>query len=120
MSKNTAGPMTTFSVRCWSGQLDRIKAAAEREGKNPPEWILDQLMPATGDALKDVPPLFPEIRRRPSAPPGPNATVMQRAAAKLGVGLDDFRRLVLDAVTEAAQRDRSVSGTRKAANMPRH
>lgn len=98
----TAGTMTTFSVRCWSGQRDRIKAAAEREGKNPPEWILDHLMPATGDTLGDMPPLFPEIKRRPSTPPpNGNAVTIRRAAEKLGMSLDDLKLFVLTALREA-------------------
>lgn len=120
-TKNTAGTMTTFSVRCWSGQLDRIKAAAEREGKNPPEWILDHLMPATGDTLGDTPPLFPEIKRRPSVPPVAD-TPVARLAAKLNVDAGELRAFVLAAVREAGgvRPDHSTSGMRKVEGNSRH
>lgn len=57
--------VTTFSVRLWSGQLQRIHSAALRANKSTPEWILDLLMPATAKTLGDTLPDFPPIKRRP-------------------------------------------------------
>ncbi len=114
--------MTTFSVRCWSGQLDRIKAAAEHECKGAPEWILERLIPATGDVLGDIPPLFPEIKRRPlSAPPPPHDTFVTLLANKLGLDTEELRTGLRAVVREAGlmppvavSRPSSISELRKA------
>ncbi len=127
MTKSSAGVMTTFSVRCWSGQLDRIKQAAEREGKGAPEWILERLLPATGEVLGDVPPLFPEIKRRPYTPTHPAAdSIVGRLATKLGIEPAELVAAVREATirppapARQSERPSSISGTRKAVGTPRH
>lgn len=115
MKKSTAGVMTSFACRLWSGQLDRIRSAASIEGKSLPEWVLEHLMPATEIALGDKAPLFPDIKRRPTIPPPPSekSNAIDRVASRLKIDPSVLREVVREVMAEQGESP-SASGTRRA------
>jgi len=110
-----AGKMTTFSVRLWAGQKQRIEDAALRAQKSTPEWILENLMPATARVLGDQLPDFPPIKRRPERSIGRHlANPTARKIAEVLSQIDPATAAqAIALLTQAAQASapRKVSGT---------
>lgn len=112
------GKMTTFSVRLWEGQKERIENAALADKKSTPEWILEHLMPATAKSLGDKLPEFPPIKRRPERSLGRHLGAKNPQARKIADALARIDPETAAQVIEILQHAKA-SAPRRVVNMPR-